>query len=228
VIFGFAGLAAGFLHVLAGPDHLAAVAPYSVEGRRSAWRVGLSWGAGHAGGVVLVAILALLLRGILPVDRLSGWSERLVGVALMGIGLWSVRAALRNRVHTHRHTHGEPGEAGDEEHVHIHVHPDGQEHDRPEAHTHTHAAFAVGTLHGLAGSSHLFGVLPALALPSNGAAAAYLVAFGVGSVAAMTSVAWLLGLIAGRFEAAGSRLYQGLMAACGVAAFVVGGVWLMQ
>jgi len=30
------------------------------------------------------------------------------------------------------------------------------------------AAFGVGTLHGLAGSSHLLGVLPALALPSRG------------------------------------------------------------
>ena len=31
------------------------------------------------------------------------------------------------------------------------------------AHSHAGASFAMGTIHGLAGSSHLFGVLPALA-----------------------------------------------------------------
>jgi hypothetical protein len=35
---------------------------------------------------------------------------------------------------------------------------------------HTHASFFVGVLHGIAGSSHFFGVLPALALPTRQAA----------------------------------------------------------
>src|SRR4029450_9914430 len=42
---------------------------------------------------------------------------------------------------------------------------------------HRLAAFAVGTLHGLAASSHLLGILPALALPSTRAAGAYLLCF---------------------------------------------------
>jgi hydrogenase/urease accessory protein HupE len=40
----FAGFLAGFLHVLSGPDHLAAIAPYSVDGRVRAWRTGVRWG----------------------------------------------------------------------------------------------------------------------------------------------------------------------------------------
>ena len=43
---------------------------------------------------------------------------------------------------------------------------------------HGRAAFAVGTLHGLAGSSHLLGILPALAMPSDLAAGIYLLLFG--------------------------------------------------
>ena len=31
--------------------------------------------------------------------------------------------------------------------------------------SHAHASFCLGVLHGVAGSSHFFGVLPALALP---------------------------------------------------------------
>ena len=32
----FAGFLAGFVHVLSGPDHLAAIAPYAVDGRSRA------------------------------------------------------------------------------------------------------------------------------------------------------------------------------------------------
>jgi sulfite exporter TauE/SafE len=89
-------------------------------------------------------------------------------------------------------------------------------------------AFAIGTLHGLAGSSHIFGVLPALALPSTFAAAVYLLAFGIGSVAAMTCVAWVLGLVALRYEKAGNRVYQGMMGTCGAGAIVVGCILLVK
>ena len=100
------GLLAGFIHVMSGPDHIAAIAPYSIHGRTRSWRVGMSWGAGHASGVLLVGLLAALLKGVLPIELISSRSEKLVGVALIAIGLWGARSALRNRVHTHRHTHG--------------------------------------------------------------------------------------------------------------------------
>ena len=51
---------------------------------------------------------------------------------------------------------------------------------------HAHASFCLGVLHGIAGSSHFLGVLPALALPTRAAALTYIGAFGVGTVAAMT------------------------------------------
>ena len=68
---------------------------------------------------------------------------------------------------------------------------------RSRGHVHGHAAFSVGTLHGAAGSAHLLGILPALALPSDLAAGAYLLLFGTGSVAAMGAFASLVGWIAG-------------------------------
>src|SRR5688572_30219100 len=92
------GTLAGFFHVLSGPDHLAAVAPIAVADRQRAWIAGWTWGVGHAAGVVVVAILAVLLRDVLPpVDAVSAWSERLVGVALIAIGLWALRRSARLR-----------------------------------------------------------------------------------------------------------------------------------
>ena len=52
----------------------------------------------------------------------------------------------------------------------------------------------MGTLHGLAGSSHLFGVLPTLAFTSRADGLWYLAAFGVGAVLAMTGFAAVLGV----------------------------------
>src|SRR5205814_1758965 len=139
-----AGIGAGFMHVFSGPDHLAAIAPLAMKRQEGAWRVGLRWGMVHASGVVFVGILSLLLRGLLPVDLISNWSDRLVGALLIGIGLWALRKGLQIHTHTHEH-HGE---------THSHIHAHGKRPHRVEKHVHTHAAFGIGTLHGLAGSSH--------------------------------------------------------------------------
>ncbi|MBS9464169.1 hypothetical protein KIM67_17230 [Flagellimonas sp. 389] len=42
-----AGLVALLLHVVSGPDRLAAITPLSIEIRQKVWKVGLVWGFGH-------------------------------------------------------------------------------------------------------------------------------------------------------------------------------------
>ena len=37
----FAGIIAAVLHVISGPDHLAAVTPFAIESKKKAWKVGL-------------------------------------------------------------------------------------------------------------------------------------------------------------------------------------------
>jgi hypothetical protein len=229
----FAGIATGFVHVLAGPDHLAAVTPLAASRPRRSARAGFTWGLGHTGGVILIAILALLLRGVLPIAALSHWSERLVGVVLIAIGVWGLRIALSSRLHAHVHDHD------GEQHAHLHVHR--QPHAAVGAaepttpvriapaprHRHSHAAFGVGVLHGLAGSSHFLGVLPALALPTSGAAATYVAGFGAGSVAAMTAYAACVGTLALRSSRGPLQWYRLLLSGSAAGAVVVGCVWLV-
>ena len=212
-----AGLAAGLLHVLSGPDHLAAIAPIAVKKPRGAWRAGLRWGFGHASGVIVVGIVSLFLRGALPVDLISAWSDRVVGVLLIGIGLWAIRKALQ--VHTHEHEHGH------EEHVHIHIHGK-KAHADPEAHLHTHTAFGIGTLHGLSGSSHFLAIIPARALPSNTFAVIYLAAYGVGTVAAMIGFSHVIGCLTDRFALNSATVYRRMMFGCAALAIGIGGAWL--
>jgi hypothetical protein len=206
------GAVAGFFHVLSGPDHLAAVAPIAVEERRRGWFAGWTWGLGHAAGVVVVAVVAVLLRDVLPpVEIISAWGERVVGAALIGIGIWAFRHSAR--ILPAAHTHGPVA------HDHLHVQA-GPPWIRRLGHA--HASFCLGVLHGVAGSSHFFGVLPALALPSRGAALMYIGAFGVGTVVAMTGFAAVVGR-------AGSSpsLHRAMMTVAAALAVIVGGVWLI-
>lgn len=204
VAFALIGLLAGLVHALSGADHVAAVAPLVVEERRRGWTTGLLWGMGHSLGVWGVGLLALALRGLLPVDRLSSFSERLVGAVLIGVGLWGLRRVWLARVAPPDtpHRHDLPARA-------------------------SLAALWIGTLHGLAGSSHLLGVLPALALPSAVASLAYVVAFGLGSIAAMVAFASALGLVSLRLTSRGTNAYQALLATFSAVSIVVGGWWLL-
>lgn len=209
------GLLAGLFHVLSGPDHLAAVAPIAVADRRRGWFAGWTWGLGHASGVVVVAIIAILLRDLLPpIDAISAWGERIVGAALFVVGFWALRRAARIRPGVHAHG------AMPHEHLHIQRGPAWM-----RRMGHAHASFGFGVLHGVAGSSHFFGVLPALALPTRTESLIYILAFGIGTVAAMTGFAAAAGL-------AGSRVHhshaaqRATMAIAALVAFIVGGFWL--
>jgi hypothetical protein len=210
------GAAAGLFHVLTGPDHLAAVAPIAADERNRGWLSGCTWGIGHASGVVVVAVVAVLLRELLPsIDIISAWGERVVGAALIGIGLWALRRRARIEPLQHRHGHVS--------HNHLHVQA-GPAWARRLGHA--HASFCMGVLHGIAGSSHFFGVLPALALPSGTAALMYIGAFGVGTVAAMTGFAATVGLL-GAHTSPNPRLSRAMMSVAAVLAMLVGSVWLI-
>lgn len=183
------------------------------------------WGCGHSGGTWLLGAMAILFREAIPVDSVSEWSERFVGVILIGIGLWSAQRVLRSRMHM---SEAPPSDApataaAAGAHGHRHGHSNGHSHARGRGHG--RAALGVGTLHGLAGTSHLLGILPALALPSRGDSIVYVVAFGLGSIIAMTAFAAVLGGLAARGAVSG-KLQRSLMSAASLAAIGIGVFWL--
>jgi sulfite exporter TauE/SafE len=224
MIVVLSGLLAGSLHVLTGPDHLAAIAPISIQGKSSSifgnWQIGFRWGLGHTSGVILIGLLALLFRQIIPINLISSYSERLVGIVLIVIGIWGLKKFYSKTIHTHEHKHN------GEMHIHIHAHSSKKNHKSPDAHIHTHAAFVVGIIHGLAGSSHLFGVLPALVLPTTNDVIIYLTAFGIGTISAMMIFSSIIGMIANKFATAGLKFYQAILFCFSIIAIGSGGIWL--
>jgi hypothetical protein len=156
-----AGLGWGALHAVTAPDHVLSLAP--VCGRRSAWRVGLWWGSGHAVGTLVWAAAAAaatrLGAGLLD----TAWPEAAARVAA---GLVLVATGVMGWRRRHRVTH--PG-AG-----------------RPRA------AVLVGALHGLTGAAAVLMAAPALAgdaLRGMG----WVGGFTLGSTVAMCALTAVLG-----------------------------------
>jgi hypothetical protein len=218
------GLVAGAAHVVAGADHMAALLPLSVGQRLRAFRLGARWGLGHSAGVALVGALLLLLRERLDLHVVGAWGERAVGVMLIGLGLLGLRHALRIEIHSHGHEHDDG-----EHHAHLHLHgPAGDDDERHSQalHRHDHTALFAGTLHGIAGTAHVLGVLPALALPGALASAGYLGGFALGTVLAMGAFAALVGWLSSGGHAGPRRLRGTLVAASGLT-MAVGVAWLL-
>lgn len=216
------GFLAGSLHVVSGPDHLTAVAPLAAASVRASWRSGLRWACGHSLGVVLIGCLFYALRSRLSIEAYSDWAERLVGVTLCGLGLWTLRRALSRRLHVHTHSHG------DDHHVHFHLHSERTAHAPASTapHAHAHAAFGIGTLHGLAGSSHFFAVIPTLALPGMTEVVMYLVSYTLGTMVAMAGFAEVIGRVVQATSRTGLVPYRLLLGALAFSALGTGVYWI--
>src|SRR5215470_18851018 len=189
------------------PDHVIAVT--TIVSRQAnikrAALVGTFWGLGHTFTIFVVGTLIILFDLVIP-PRVGLSMELSVGVMLMILGVVNVRSFLRsmpsssvNRgsglVHSHPHNHGD----------YIHSHSHGHE---PEAHPHAAEKtpvswmdkrfggmslyehlrpLAIGTVHGLAGSAAV--ALLVLATIGNSRwAIAYLLVFGVGTIAGMVLI----------------------------------------
>ncbi|PRQ03874.1 hypothetical protein ENSA5_12430 [Enhygromyxa salina] len=202
------GVLLGCWHVVSGPDHLAAITPLATESEteRDGARVGFAWGLGHASGVWLVGLLLLAFGSVIPLELVGAWGERVVGVAIIAVGAWGLWRARGAAEHEHGHEHG---------HGHEHEHPRGGR-----------SALGIGLLHGVAGSSHLYGVLPALALTA-GARLSYLLGFGVGSIVAMGLFAGLFAAIVGRLPGSRERVRRWVLVGASIVAIVVGAIWLV-
>ena len=223
-----AGTLASMLHVISGPDHLAAVTPLVIETKRKAWKIGFSWGLGHLVGMLLIGVLFLLFKEYIPIETISNHSEQLVSFVLIGVGLWAFYRIFKvPKTHKHPHIHTET-----DAYIHIHQH----EHQHNDSHQHTHkksvkqnaiSSFGIGVIHGLAGVAHFLLLLPVLGFDNKLDGIQYIIGFAIGTVLAMTSYALVLGKIA-HFsnKQHNETFFKGIRLAGGLFAIVIGFYWL--
>lgn len=224
-----AGITASILHVISGPDHLAAVTPLAIETRRKVWKIGLLWGFGHLAGMLLIGLLFLLFREYIPLEKISEHSEQLVGIVLIIVGLWALfRIFYRKKDHKHPHVHD-----GEEPYIHVHEH----KHETNQLeHSHAHdkkvkqnqwSSFGIGVLHGLAGIAHFILLLPVLGFKNQLDSIQYIAGFGFGTVLAMTIYTFLLGKITNYSKEQNKKsLFKTIRLSGGLFAIVIGIYWL--
>lgn len=170
------GFFAGCLHTLSGPDHLAALAPLSIgRSRMESAAVGALWGCGHDAGQVIFGLLFLLLKDRLHIEIIRTWGTRVVGLTLLVIGAMGIKEA--SEVPT-------PCVALEDGECDVSVYETMESPVVGKKKKIGFATFATGIVHGLQPDA-LMMVLPALALPSRLAGAAFLGMFLVGTVVAM-------------------------------------------
>jgi sulfite exporter TauE/SafE len=205
-------LAAGALHAFA-PDHLAAVGVF--VSRRPSWRraasLGARWGIGHSLSIALVGGI-VVLSGIRLPARFAPAAERVVGLTLIAIGLAAIWRA--RRLHGHAHAHDGA--------THWHVHS----HETSAGHDHSHGALlGIGMLHGLAGTGALVVAMPAVA-GSRARSLIFLVAFGLGTIAAMACFGATAGHALTLATHRRAPLHRAAMAGAGLASAAVGVWWV--
>lgn len=175
------GFLLGARHAL-DADHLAAVSTILSERPtlRASGLIGFCWGFGHTVMLLVVGLAVIWLKMTIP-ERVAQWVEFGVGGMLVVLGVSLAVTLARERWHVHAHQHDGT--------THLHFHS----HSRRADHTHAHwlrmslKPLVVGMVHGLAGSAALmFVVLSSIRTAWEGAA--YILVFGLGSIAGMVLV----------------------------------------
>jgi nickel/cobalt transporter (NicO) family protein len=190
----------GSLHAFEA-DHMAAVTSFVVQRPRprDALRFGLQWALGHGGAILLAGALLMLVGATIP-ESATGVMERLVGVALVALGVSTAWAAHRAHIRSHIHT---------------------------STSSRTRAPAAIGLMHGLAGAAPAVALIPLAVMDSTAQGLGYLLLFTLGTAASMSAYAMTAGYFVARAsvsEHAGSHIGR----LTGLTTIAIGLFWLIR
>ena len=163
------------------------------------------------------------IKEVIPIETISGYSEQLVAIVLIIVGLWAFyRIFNEKKKHTQPHTHSDGN-------THIHSYESDSEHHshKKEMKQNILSSLSIGFLHGLAGVAHFILLLPVLAFETKLEGVQYIIGFATGTVLAMTAYAFILGNIARYSKKANDPIFfKGIRFAGGLFAIVIGIYWL--
>ena len=173
-----AGMAAGWLHSLASPDHLAGLAPLTIgRSQVSSAALGGLWGSGHSVGQLIVGAVFVVFKerveGLVPF--MANFGTSLVGLVLVAIGIAGIRESRAMAEH---------GDEFVEDEMKI----------KERSRNLWLGTFASGVVYGLQPDA-FFVIIPALALPTKAAVFSFVCMFVAGTILAMGSYTGLIGVL---------------------------------
>ena len=203
----------GIVHVFTGADHLVAMVPSSITRTKTAIRNGLLWGIGHSSGLILLTLLAFLIKDRAKV--FSDFSELLVGISLLIVGVFAIKKALNLSIHSHSHKH-KNGIA----HEHLHFHSKKlKKHNK-----HSHALTFLGLFHGIAGGSHSMAAIGLSTLPTTTA----IICLGSYLSGSLISMILFSFFISSSILFSGQKYVKRLMVLTGGLSFLIGMALIQQ
>jgi len=127
----------GILHAF-GPDHLTAIADFSIgKSKRKTLLITLAFAFGHG---VMLFVFAKILENFTISEHIMGYGDMISALVILGMGLFILFMVFTNRINLKIHTHK------GKEHIHIWY---GKEHKHNS--TATASAFTIGALMGIGG-----------------------------------------------------------------------------
>ena len=185
------------------PDHMAAVSTFvaSRPKPREAAMFGVKWAIGHGFSLFVIGSVLFFFRRVAensqPQLFASGVLDRLVGLVLVGLGVWTLFQVVSSRA--------------SQQHAHGHFH-DGSFHSHAGAdvgHGHSHgngfASLGMGVLHGAAGTGAFVGQAAVSLSSSYAFVFFYTLLFSVGVLLSMAIYAGALGGLITTFEKRGQQ-----------------------
>ena len=227
----FVGFMLGMKHATEA-DHLAAVATLA-SGRNTlaqTVRQGVAWGVGHTVTLMLFGGVVLALGKAIPA-AMEQALEMAVAVMLIGLGADVLRRLVRQKIHFHVHDHGPETRHG-HAHSHAGAAPVQKVNHRLQLHGHPHAfplrALTVGMMHGMAGSAALI-LLSLEAVQSFATGLAYILLFGLGSIAGMALLSIAIAVPLRLSATAGlASLHNGITVAVGSFSCLLGALMVYR
>lgn len=212
----------GLLHAF-DADHVATIGGLALRDRSlPPMSYALRWALGHAAALGLIATAVLGLDWVGVIDW-TVYAEFLVCFALLVIGAQALRAVWRSqRAPSHADT-ATAAHTRAVAHPHVHFLAPWHQHGRPDR-----VSFAMGLVHGGAGSAAVLALLPLAYFKSGFASALYLACFSLGVALGALAFAKAFALVARRSAAGGQRLAAGFQAAVGVFALVSGALLFVE
>lgn len=207
----------GILHAL-DADHIIAVTGLSCQktNKKASVLFCARWAIGHGGALLIIGAAVMFLGMAIP-QELSSVAENLVGLVLIGIGVFVLWDIYRTRSHLHFHHHD-----GLPNHAHWHHHQQSTDEQQSNNHQHSHAPVFVGVLHGVAGSAPLLVLLPISQLSSPWQGISYLLLFGCGVFLAMLIFGGLIGQVFGMMKQWGNKFITALRLVVSLVAIAYG------
>lgn len=216
----------GMSHALE-TDHLAAMSTMLARkgNRRALIARGAFWGLGHTLALFTFSAVVIIL-GLSISGGVQAGLEFIVGVMIVGLGLQTLWRLCRDRIHIHVHEHD------GQRHMHAHSHKGETlpHHALPHDHDHrrTNAkALGIGLIHGAAGSGALL-VLTVSTTQSVSQALAYFAVFGLGSMAGMAALSFVVSFPLLMAQRGANWLRITTMAAIGLAAIGIGAAIILE